>query len=55
MHAKKVFDGPKENNKVEILDNWSILKEKKQECLQVFYNYHTFWCLLNFQDENTFA
>jgi hypothetical protein len=37
---KKVFDEPKENNKVEILDNWSILKEKKQECLQVFYSYH---------------
>jgi hypothetical protein len=28
MHAKKVLSDSKEKNKLEIIDNWSILKEK---------------------------
>jgi hypothetical protein len=30
----------KKKNKLEILESWSNLKEKKQDCLQVFYSYH---------------
>jgi hypothetical protein len=37
MHAKKVLSDSKEKNKLEILENWSILKEKKQDCLEVFF------------------
>jgi hypothetical protein len=40
MHAKKVFSDLKEKNKLAILDCWSKLKEKKQDCLHVFYCYH---------------
>jgi hypothetical protein len=36
---KKFMADSKEKNKLEILENWSILKEK-QDCLQVFYSYH---------------
>jgi hypothetical protein len=37
---KKFMSDSKEKNKLEILENWSIIKEKKQGCLQVFYSYH---------------
>jgi hypothetical protein len=37
---KKFLSDSKEKHKLEILDNLSILKEKKQGCLQVFYSYH---------------
>jgi hypothetical protein len=37
---KMFMSDSKEKNKLEILENWSILKEKKQDCLQVFYSYH---------------
>jgi hypothetical protein len=30
MHTKKVYVGLKEKNKLEILENWSILKEKNK-------------------------
>jgi hypothetical protein len=30
MHVKKFLSDSKEKNKLEILDNWSILKEKKK-------------------------
>jgi hypothetical protein len=30
MHAKKVLSDSKEKNKIEIIDNWSILKEKNK-------------------------
>jgi hypothetical protein len=30
MHAKKVLSDSKEKNKLEIIDNWSILKEKNK-------------------------
>jgi hypothetical protein len=30
MHAKRVLSDSKEKNKLEILDNWSILKEKNK-------------------------
>jgi pterin-4a-carbinolamine dehydratase len=30
MHAKKVFSDSQEKNKLETLDNWSILKEKNK-------------------------
>jgi hypothetical protein len=40
MHAKKVLSDSKEKNKLEIIDNWSILKENKQDWLQVFYRDH---------------
>jgi hypothetical protein len=30
MHAKKVLSDSKEKNKLKIIDNWSILKEKNK-------------------------
>jgi hypothetical protein len=30
MHAKKFFSDSKEKNKLDILDDWSILKEKNK-------------------------
>jgi hypothetical protein len=30
----------KEKNNLAILECWSILKEKIQDCLKVFYGYH---------------
>jgi hypothetical protein len=42
MHAKKVFVGLKSKKQANnfFLECWSILEEKKQDCLQVFYSYH---------------
>jgi hypothetical protein len=39
MHAKKVLSDSKEKNKLEVIDNWSILKEKTRLSLS-FLRYH---------------
>jgi hypothetical protein len=36
MHVKKVLSDSKEKNKLKIIDNWSILKEKKTRLASIF-------------------